>query len=319
MLDWSDLQSFLAIARHGSLSGAARVLGVRQSTMGRRLAALEARIGQPLFARTPAGFVTTAAGEAILGNAERIEHEALAAERRITGKDVRLEGLIRLTTVETLAAEILAPILAAFQERHPGITLEVIADTRSLSLSRREADVALRLARPTPNDLAARKVGEIAWGVYAAHAYLDRHGMPDFASGAAGHRVILNAPDLMNVPELAWLASITSQATVALRTNSRYIQRAAAEAGFGIACLARYLADGRRDLAELPVPGGMPSPRELWLTVHQDTRHTPKLRALTDFLAEALKPVSTRLAPPRRAIDGPSSGAVSPLSAATAP
>jgi DNA-binding transcriptional LysR family regulator len=296
MLNWDDLHSFLAIVRHGSLSGAARALGVGQSTMGRRLAAMETRLGQPLLARTRDGFRPTAAGEAILGNVERIEHEALAAARRITGKDVRLEGTIRLTTVETLAAEIVMPLLAAFRIAHPGIAVDLAPDTRSLSLSRREADVALRVARPTAHDLAARKVGEVTVGLYAAPAYLARFGRPDFAAGAAGHALVLNAPDLMAVPEMAWFERLASRATPALRTNSRFLQRAAVEAGIGLGCLMCYLADGREGLRLLDA-GEAPPRRELWLVVHQDMRHAPRIRALTDFLADGLRAQAGRLAP----------------------
>ncbi|MBS0561328.1 MAG: LysR family transcriptional regulator [Proteobacteria bacterium] len=307
MLNWDDLQAFLLIARHGSLSAAARAAGVRQSTMGRRLAAMEARIGQPLLLRTRDGFRPTAAGEAILGNAERIEEEALAAERRITGQDVRLEGTIRLTTVETLAAEVVVPILAAFQRAHPGIAVDLLPDTRSLSLTRREADVALRLVRPSAQDVAARKVGEMAVGLYAAPAYLDRYGMPDFAAGAAGHRLVLSPPELMGLPEMAWFARIAARAAPACQSPSRYLQRAAVEAGMGIGCFARYLGDGRAGLARLTAPEAPPR-RELWLAVHQDMRHAPRIRALTDFLADGLRAQGDRLA-----------GRLAPLNAATAP
>ena len=150
MLDWDDLQTFLALARHGSLSAAARAMGVQQTTMGRRLAGMEARTGAKLLQRTASGLVPTPVGEAILGNAERIEAEALAAERIITGRDVRLEGTVRITTVESLAVDVLIPILADMQVRHPGIALELSIATRNLSLSHHEADIAVRMARLTP-------------------------------------------------------------------------------------------------------------------------------------------------------------------------
>lgn len=296
-MDWDDLQSFLAICRHRSLSAAATALGVQQSTMSRRLAALETRAGARLLQRTPTGFLPTQAGEAILGNVERIEHETLAIGRILTGQDARLVGPIRLTAVETLVAEVLAPMLADFAARHPGVELEVIADFRTLSLTRREADIALRLARPTREDLAARKVGEIAFGFYAARDYLDRHGMPEFGAGAAGHRVILGTADLMpTTPELRLLATHAARADVALRTASRYSQRAACLAGMGIACLSRYLADDA-GLVRLSPPS-LPDPREMWLAVHADMRHMPRIRALSDFLADGLRGVAGRLAPP---------------------
>src|ERR1700722_5149135 len=122
MLEWDDLRFFLVIARHGTLSAAARSLGVQQSTMGRRLEAIEQRVGARLLQRTSNGFQPTEAGAAILVNAERMESEALAIERAISGKDERLEGTIRITVVEVLAAEVLAPILAGFQIKYPEIT-----------------------------------------------------------------------------------------------------------------------------------------------------------------------------------------------------
>ncbi len=168
MLDWDDLRHFLAIARHRTLSGAARALHVQQSTMGRRLDALQARAGATLLQKTPSGYTLTPAGESVLAHAERMEAEALAAERAVTGRDVRLAGLVRLTTVETLLVEVLTPILAEFCERYPDITVDVLVDVRILSLSRREADVALRLTRPEGNELVARRVGSVGYALYAS-------------------------------------------------------------------------------------------------------------------------------------------------------
>ena len=146
-MQWDDLQTFLAIARQGTLSAAARELGVTQPTMGRRLTAMERRMGARLLQRLPSGFALTALGESVLANAERIEAEALAAERTIVGRDVALEGVVRLTTVETLADRVVAPAMARLQQVHPGIVVELVPDMRTLSLSKREADIALRMTR----------------------------------------------------------------------------------------------------------------------------------------------------------------------------
>jgi DNA-binding transcriptional LysR family regulator len=295
-LDWDDLRTFLAISRHGTLSAAARAIGVRQSTMGRRLAAIEEKAGAKLLLRTPAGFVPSPAGEAILGNVERIEGEALAIERIVTGRDVKLEGTVRLTTLETMAVDILMPILAKFEARYPAIRLELITDTRQLDLNRREADVALRTGRLTQHDLVSRKVAEMRSGLYASQAYLDRHGLPDFAASAPGHRLVLTLDDLLAMPDMAWFTSAAGAAEPALRTNSRFAHLAAAEAGMGIACMPRYLGDAGT-LVRLATPSPAPV-RELWLAVHSDTRHMPRIRALTDFLSAGLKPLAPRLNPP---------------------
>ena len=295
MLDWDDLRTFLAIARHGTLSAAARALGVHQPTMGRRLAALEQRAGARLLLRTPRGYALTAAGEAILGNVERIEAEALAVERRISGRDVRLEGMVRITTVESFAAEIVMPILARLRQRHPGIEVELAAEVRNLNLTRREADVALRMARIEQADLTVRQIGVFGFGLYASAAYLDARGTPAFDHLGAGHEVILTQPELMAGPEMAWLMATLPRAAPALRTNSRYGHRAAALAGLGIGCLARYLGD-TVPLVRLapPVP---PPARELWLAVHTDIRHMPRIRAVTEALAAGVKARAEVLAP----------------------
>jgi DNA-binding transcriptional LysR family regulator len=297
--DWDDLRVFLTIARHRTLSAAARVLGVRQPTMGRRLAALEARLGTRLLQRTPSGYVLTAAGEAVLGNVERIETEALSVARQIAGKDIRLEGTVRLTTVETLAALVLAPAFASFRARHPLVELEVVAIPTSLSLLKREADVALRLAPFRQNDIVARKVGQMASALYASPDYLAQRGMPDWSNGAEGHDLILTEADLRDTLGMAWLRQIAPNARVALSTNSRLLQRDAARAGIGLACLARYLADGEAGLVRLDGPADAePAPRrDLWLGVHQDLRHTPRIRAFTDILHQALRDAAGRLNP----------------------
>ncbi len=294
-MDWDDLRTFLLVARHGTLSAAARASGVHQPTMGRRLAALERRTGARLLQKTPDGYTPTAAGEAILGNAERIEAEVLAAERRISGRDVRLEGVVRVTSVESIAVEILMPGLAELHQRHPGITVDLVADTRSLSLSRREADVAVRMARLEQNDLVARCIGIVAYGLYAAPTYLVAHGQPDFSTGGEGHTLILSQSDLMGLPEMAWLTTILPRATPALRANTRYVQREAARAGLGLACLARYLGDpAGLVLLEPPTPAPQ---REMWLAVHSDIRHMPRIRAVTDALAATVRSRSAVLAP----------------------
>ncbi len=295
--DWDDLRVFLTIARHRTLSAAARVLGVKQPTMGRRLAALEARLGTKLLVRTPTGYVLTPAGEAVLGNVERIETEAMSVSRQIAGKDIRLEGSVRLTTVETLAAFVLAPAFAAFRATHPRVELELVANPRALSLLRREADVALRVAPFRQADIVARKAGRIAYALYASPDYLAQHGEPDWAAGAPGHALIMTEADLREMPEMVWLRQIAPNASVALACNSRLLHREATRAGMGLACLARYLADDVPGLVRLNPPGPPPPPRDLWLGLHADLRHTPRIRTFVDAMHHALREAAAKLDP----------------------
>lgn len=249
--------------------------------MGRRLAAMEARTGARLLQRLPDGYALTPLGEAVLGNAERAEAEVLAAERAITGKDVALEGVVRLTTVDTLAARIVAPALAALQLQHPSIIVELVPDTRSLSLSKREADIALRLSRFEGHEVAARRVGSLAIGLYASQAYSDRMAKSDV-------RIITALEDQAHLPEFKWLREEFPDALVAFRSNSREVQIHAALAGAGVAALACYRADLEPGLVRLNVEG-VELARDIWLGVHVDMRHMPRVRAVTDAVVAALK------------------------------
>lgn len=280
-MDWDDLRTFLAIARHGTLSAAARALGVTQPTMGRRLAAMEARTGARLLQRLPGRYALTSLGESVLGNAERIEAEALAAERTITGKDIGLEGQVRLTTVDTLAARIVAPALAELQIRHPGILVELVPDTRSLSLSRREADIALRMSRFEGHEVAARRVGAMAMGLYAT---ADWQG--HIEKGEA--RLVTVLDDQAHLPEAKWLRDAFPDAVTGFRSNSREVQLWAAKSGAGIAALARYRADAEPGLVRLrtDIPDLV---RDIWLGVHVDMRHMPRVRAVMDVVIKTLE------------------------------
>ncbi len=303
MLDWEDFHSFLAIARHGTLSAAARANGVRQTTMGRRLAALEARAGVVLLQKTPRGYVITPAGAAARRAAQRMAAAARAAARAITGRDSGLAGEIRLTSVESLGAAILVPILARFARSHPGIQVRLVTDTRTLSLAAREADLAVRLARPRGGDLLMRKAASLSFGFHASAEYLARFGAP--AGTGQGHRLILMEEDAPVFPEIAALAQHFPGAEPALRSNSRYVHLAACAAGMGIACLARYLAAGQ-GLARL---AGTAPARDIWLVQHRDTRHTPRIRALADALADGLREAAPRLAGEETAVSAPGTAA----------
>lgn len=296
MLEWDDLRSFLAIARHGNLSAAARALKVTQTTMGRRLEALHGRSGARLLQRTPTGFVLTSAGELVLGAVERMEAEALAVERAISGEDVRLAGRVRIATVEAFGARILTPILARLQSRHPGIVVELDTDTRSISLSRREADIAVRLAEFQQHDVVVRRAGQMAFGVYATPGYLAARGAPDFAAGAPGHARITLQEDLLTLPEGRWFTALTSSAETVFLANSRDAQLCAAQSGLGLVCLPRYLLDDVAGLDRLRTPEPAPS-RGIWVGVHADTRHTARIQAVLEALHEGLREAAPALDP----------------------
>ena len=302
MLDWDDLRYALAIARADGLTGAATALGVNHSTMFRRLNALEETLGVQLFERLPGGYVATEAGARLIGAAERVEAEALAAEREITGRDTRLCGRLRVTCSETLAFRLLTAEIARFRSLHPGIQIELVIDNRQLDLARREADVALRATRPSQGDLFGRKLADLAWAVYAAPGYLAEHSAPAEATDLARHAVI--GWDAAGAPARAaeWLAETVPDAAIVYRSSSLINQLVAAAAGLGLAVLPCYLADPepgvRRVLPPLPE-----LTRELWLITHKALKDTARVRAFMDVVGSGLR---RRLAAP----DTPRSGAI---------
>ncbi|KQP56335.1 LysR family transcriptional regulator [Methylobacterium sp. Leaf108] len=296
MLDWDDLRFFLALARHGTLSAAARVLHVSQSTVGRRLNSLEATLAVRLLNRTPEGYVPTLAGEEVRRKAECLEAEALALERDVTGRDIRLRGLVRVTCAETLAAQILAPSFGELHARHPDIMIELIPNPRELSLAMREADIALRLRQPEQHDLVVRHIGDIAFGVYATHEYLRDRGALDFDDGCCGHRLITQLDDTQEMTPSTWITDMAARATVVLQTSSHEAAVLAAANGGGLACLARFRGDAEPRLTRLPVPTEPPS-AEILLLVHKDNRDTPRIRVVLTHITDTIHALASILQP----------------------
>ncbi|UKJ76247.1 LysR family transcriptional regulator [Azospirillum brasilense] len=267
-LNWDDLRIFLELARTGSLSAAARALRISHATVGRRVAALEEGLGRSLVDRRADGYSLTADGEAVFALADGMDERALAILRQVSSQ-AGLTGTVRLTTTQALADRFLMPRLGPFRVRHPGIDLEVTVDNRSLSLARREADVAIRLARPQRGDLIARRLATMGYGLVAAA------GAPD--------TVIGYDEALADLPEAVWLARHMAGRRVAFRSNSLQTQLAAAKAGFGVALLPSWLTAGEPDLVPVPCDAP-PLEREVWLVLHPDLRDVPRVRAVIEHL-----------------------------------
>lgn len=273
-------------------------MGVSQTTIGRRLEGFEEQTGAKLLLRLPTGFVLTPAGEHILANVERMETEALAAERTISGEDDRLDGLVTITTVETFAARVLPGAIALLHETHPNIAIDIVTDRRPLNLARREADIAIRMSAFEQHDVVVQRMGAMAFDVYAAKSYLEKRGQPLWADGAAGHEIIVMHDDAQSAPEVEWLIDVAPNAKRCLRANSRAVQISACAAGLGVAVLPSYLADEVMDL-QLLYTGSRPPQRGIWIGVHKDLRQTPRIKAVRDALAAEVKRWSHRLSPPR--------------------
>ena len=291
-MDWDDLRFALAVADAGGLSAAGRALRVDPATIGRRLDGLEASLKCKLFHRRRQGLVPTPAGAKLILHARRIEGEVQALSFEMSAEDRGLAGTVVITTTEPIAAGFVAPALPAFEAKHPGIAVEVKTDIRTLDLGRREADIALRLARPTQGDLRGRKLGQVGYALYASRDYLDRRGAP--APGFAGQLLIDWPVDYTVIAQVPWLRKIAASATVVLRSNSAMTRRAAAASGAGIALLPCILAD--LDPALMRIQSEAPPKQDLWLVTHRDLARVPRIRVTLEYLAETAKRSVRRLA-----------------------
>jgi DNA-binding transcriptional LysR family regulator len=284
---WDDVRFFLAVARTGSLSGAARALGVGHVTVGRRVALLEKRLGVTLLNRTPDGFSTTSAGQAILRQCTEMESAARNLERIAAGRDSLVTGSVRLTATEALADQVIVPAIAALRQAHPDLQVDLVASVRSLDIARREADAAVRLARPTAPELVCRKLGEVGFSLYASRHYLSKYGVPKRGQGLAGYDLITftGAPSATSP---FFMGESLQGARVAARCDSPLIQLKAAASDVGIAELACFIGDASPDVVRI-WPDEPPAIRPVWLIVHQDLRRSARIKVVSSAIADAFR------------------------------
>jgi DNA-binding transcriptional LysR family regulator len=287
-MQWDDLKYFLAVARYGSLRKAARDLKTSAATVGRRIADLESTLGAHLFDRNQAGYMLTESGEAIYRKAEEVEEDVLAVERAALGRDLRPTGKIRLATIDDIAALIIAPRLAQFHRDFPGISLELVAQQGLSSLTRREADVALRTVRPDHGDYVIRQVGWWSLGLYAAKSYVETHGLRRGINDLSQVDIITWTDECAHLRGSSWFAKHAPHSPIALATNSRRIQHAACKAGMGAAILPAWIADRDPNLVCLLPPAKVMTV-QLWLATHRDLLRTARVRAVAGFLADLCK------------------------------
>jgi DNA-binding transcriptional LysR family regulator len=277
--DWDDLRVFLALARHGSLSATARALRVNHATIARRVASLEATLGRALFERRADGYPLTAAGRAILADAARMEEAALSAARG--GEAHGVSGVVRISATPSLAEGFLAPRLAAWSARQPGLEIELVGDVAARSLARRAIDIALRLSPPEGAGLVARKAARIGYAIYAAPALRER-----IAGGEAPRFAGFDEAN-SRLPEAAWLRRAFPAAALAVRCNTLIGQAAAARSGAVAALLPHFLVVGDASLAPVALQRAPPS-RDLWLGTRADPSEASAIAAVAGFLFETL-------------------------------
>lgn len=282
---WDLYETFLAVHREGSFSAAARLLGTAQPTVRRRIAALERRLGV-LFARSPNGLLPTAGADQVLPYAEAMEAMAAAGLRSSSTSTVVEKGVVRLTCSEVFGVEILPPILARLIQKHPAVEIELVATNVVEDMLRRDADVAVRMSRPTQTGLVAQRIGTVSVGLFASVEYLASHPAPQSIAELAEHRLIAGDRNQALQDALRDMVPEVLIST-AYRTDGDIAQLAAVRAGIGIGvcqiALASRMPELKRVLAQFS------RSLDVWIVMHEDLRAIPAVRLLFDFLGSELK------------------------------
>lgn len=282
---WDDMRTVLAIAQAGSLSGAARELGVSHATVFRRLGSIEQRLGVKLFDRGRDGYAPTSAGEDVAEAAGRIEAEVVGVERRVAGRDLLPSGTLRVTTTDTLLNGLLSPIFADFRRSYPDISLEIAVSNVLLSLSRREADLAVRPTQSPPENLVGRRVGSIAQAIYGASIVFP----PDEEPPGLDTLDWIGPDETLWYRQLdAWMKEQGHDAQCHYRVDSLQGMLAGVRDGIGVAVLPCYLADGDARLVRFS--DTLPElANDLWLLTHPDLRRVERIRTFMEFVATAVR------------------------------
>jgi len=284
-LDWDDLRFFLAVSERGSISAAAQLLNVNHSTVLRRLASLEKRLGARLFDRLPDGYEMTARGEELRNHLRGVSEQIETAQRRLSGRDLGLHGAIRITTTDTLMHGLLMPYLAEFRALHSAIQLEITIHNSFLSLTRREADVAVRPSNIIPETLVGRRVGRLRSAIYASKSYLKRNGKK---KEWAAHDWVAPDETLSHLAQAKWMRENISEARIAVRVDTLLGMVVAVRNGMGLGLLLCFLADDERDLVRLAEPANELD-TDLWILSHPALKGVARIKTLTDFLHDKLR------------------------------
>lgn len=290
-LNWDDTPVFLAVARTGTLTGAAGLLGTGVATVSRRIERLEGVLGVPLFARHQTGYKLTDEGEALFPHAEALE-VAMQGFRAGVKAEAQVIGHVRLATAENLANPIIIPALAPLLVRHPGLVLEVSTDVATVNLHRRDADIAVRMVRPTRGNVTVRRIGTLGYGLYGSPSYLAaRTDNPD--DGALANDRLIGWSERQNtLPAAQWIERTLRGKEPALVTTTLSAQVSAAAAGLGLAILPHFLALDA-GLQRLPAELGLDQP--IWLVIHSDLSASQRVRVVADHLVEIIQRNDERL------------------------
>ena len=285
MFDWNDLRHLLAVARNGSTIAAAKALGLSQSTVHRRLAELQRRMGRHLFVRHAVGYRLTEAGKEIVPLAERVEAAVSDIERHVAASEDAPTGTVRVTCSESIGYRLMrSPLLDAFAARHPDLKIELLMGDRYFDLGKGEADIAIRAGEAHDESLVGRRIADVPWAVYGSRSYIQRYGTISEARDIAGHAVIGFDGDMKDHAAAQWLRSVAPAARIAARSTSVPGLMMTVKSGAGIAPLPSPMAGQDPDL--ILMLGPIPAIRSyIYLLSHPDLRQMPRVRAVFDFFA----------------------------------
>ncbi|MEP3289675.1 LysR family transcriptional regulator [Parvibaculum sp.] len=301
-MNWDDLRFFLAVAGAGSLSGAGQQLGVNTTTVLRRVASLEDDLGARLFERERTGYRLTAAGEKLVEALEPVDRRLSALPRDFAAAGGGAEGAVRLAAGETIAAFLLAVEFPAFRKEHPGLELEILTDPRLAAVGQapkignplKDVDIALRLARPTQGDMLMRKLGDMAYGLYASPAYLEERGEPLQMQDIAGHDLVGFPRAETPLGPVWWFSRAEKSARITLRSSSVLARAEAARQDLGLTALPCMVGDLEAGLQRVFGPDTLGS-LEMWLLTRNDLAQLAHVRAVMEFVVDAVKRHRSRL------------------------
>ncbi len=293
-VNWNDARAFLAVARLGTLSGAASTLGVGVATLARRIERLETTMKVPLFVRQQSGYRLTAEGEALVPKAEALEAAGNAFASGIEDGS-SMTGRVGLATAENLATRLILPALRTFRERYPGLAIDLVTDISTANLHRRDADLAIRMVKPERGNVSFRRLGTLGYGLYASADYLARRGAESEADGFDDDAFITWNERQAHLPAAQWVARILQGRVPALTTTSLHTQVVAASAGLGLAVLPHLIA---RDTGLVCLDADLGVEQDIYLVIQTDLSRAPRVRALADFLGELVIEQRDRLSGP---------------------
>jgi DNA-binding transcriptional LysR family regulator len=287
-IGWELYRSFLAVLDAGSLSGAARALGVAQPTVGRHVAALEKSLGLALFTRSQIGLMATEAALSLRIYAESMQSTSAALERAAASQGTGVRGTVRITASDIIGVEVLPPIITRLREQHPDLAVELVLTDRVQDLLRREADIAVRMLRPRQELLVARRIGQIELGLHAHKRYLARHGTPGTVADLAKHSLIGFDQVTAFVRSASKSFALWRREAFAIRTDNNLAQLALIRSGAGIGVCQAAIARCDDSIVRL-LPKQVSVPLETWITMHEDLRNSPRCRVTFDALVKGLQ------------------------------